>query len=257
MTEIDKLKVGAAFDRAAAGYDAIARFQHDVCARLSTYLPTGFAPARILDGGCGTGYGAQLLQQRWPDAAITGCDLSPEMVRQTQARGIAAICGDLEQLPFANASFELAWSSLALQWCQPARAFAELRRVLAPGGTLAFTSLASGTLHEIETAFAGIDQHRRVLPFTTAAATESALAAAGFTHIRVVQERWITRHADFHALLATIRGIGAGHTGSDRRRSMMGKAAWQTAQARIEAMRGADGLLPTTYEVLFALAEKK
>ncbi|MEA5097353.1 MAG: hypothetical protein VB032_02320, partial [Burkholderiaceae bacterium] len=78
---------------------------------------------------------------------------------------------------------------------------------------------------------------------------------AGFHNIRITPETWITRHTDFSALLSTIRGIGASHTGSDRRRTLMGKTAWLTAKSRYEALRGADGMLPATYEVLFVQAE--
>ena len=232
MTHVDKNKVSAAFDRAAAGYDALATFQHRVCERLGELLPPQLTPTRILDGGCGTGYGAAMLHHRWPAAKLMGCDLAPEMVRQTRARNLDATVGDLENLPFADNAFDLAWSSLALQWCDPARAFAELHRVLTANGTFACTTLANGTLHELDTAFSGIDQHRHVLNFRTAQDTRAAIAAAGFSDIRVVHETFITRHPDFRSLLETIRGIGASQSGHDRRRTLMGKHAWQTAQAR-------------------------
>ncbi|MEO8169562.1 MAG: malonyl-ACP O-methyltransferase BioC [Oxalobacteraceae bacterium] len=255
MPEIDKSKVSAAFDRAADDYDTMAQFQHQVCERLATMLPA-IHPMRILDGGCGTGYGASLLRRQWPEALVVGCDLAPEMARKASARGIVTVCGDLECLPFADASFDIVWSSLALQWCQPALAYTELQRVLAPGGRLLFSSLGPNTLHELQNAFAGIDSHRRVLPFTSAQQVEAALTAAGFERIRIEVEPWITRHRDFKTLLATIRGIGANQIGGNRRRSMMGKTAWQAAQARYEALRDQDALLPATYEVVFGLAEK-
>ena len=260
MPDIDKTKVSAAFDRAAKAYDAMAQFQHSVCERLAATLPDRQAqskPMRILDGGCGTGYGAALLRQHWPEALVVGCDLAPEMARKAKARGVACVCGDLEGLPFADASFDIVWSSLTLQWCQPVLAYAELQRVLAPGGLLVFTTLGPGTLHELETAFAGIDSHRRVLPFASAPQVEAALKVAGFERIKIKCENWVTRHSDFKTLLATIRGIGANQIGGNRRRSMMGKTAWQAAQARYDALRDDEGLLPATYEVVFGWAEKR
>lgn len=256
MPDIDKNQVGAAFDRAAGAYDAMATFQHEVCDRLAATLPK-VMPQRILDAGCGTGYGAHLLRQQWPDALVVGCDLAPAMSRKARARGIAAVCGDLEHLPFASASFNLVWSSLALQWCQPTPAFAELQRVLAPGGRLVFSTLAPGTLHELESAFAGIDTHRRVLPFAPKEQIEAALAGAGFEHVAIACEPWVTRHRDLKTLLATIRGIGANQIGGNRRQGMMGKDAWRAVQARYEALRGADGLLPATYRVLLGSAKKR
>ncbi len=256
MKDIDKNKVSTAFDRAAASYDAKADFQHRVCERLLRLLPDDISPKQILDGGCGTGYGAELLRRRWPSAQLTGCDLAPEMVRKAVQRGIAAVCGDLEHLPFADARFDLAWSSLALQWCDPALAYAELHRVLAPGGKLACTTLGTGSLRELEAAFSGVDNHRRVLDFHTEQSVLEAMKNAGFKNIRVVREAWVTRHADFKGMLETIRGIGASQSGRDKRRSMMGKDAWQTAQACYESMRDGQGLLPVTYEVMFVLANK-
>ncbi len=256
MSDIDKNKVSAAFDRAANHYDAIATFQHRVCERLAERLPAPLHPTHILDGGCGTGYGATLLQHRWPTAQLIGCDLAPEMVTKTLARGIAATVSDLEQLPFPDERFNLVWSNLALQWCTPSTVYAELHRVLQPGGMLACTSLTNGTLRELEAAFSGIDQHQHVLDFQSELTTKAALSAAGFADIRIEQETFVTRHADFPGLLETIRGIGAGQTGGNRRRSLMGKRAWHTARARYEALRDQAGMLPATYQVMFIFATK-
>ncbi|MDR0934294.1 MAG: methyltransferase domain-containing protein, partial [Burkholderiaceae bacterium] len=103
MTAFDKARVGAAFDRAAQDYDDIARFQHTVCDSLIRLLPVfapdNPAPATLLDGGCGTGYGAGLLSRLWPGCRITGCDLSPEMLRLARGKHIDAVCADLEHLP--------------------------------------------------------------------------------------------------------------------------------------------------------------
>ena len=178
------------------------------------------------------------------------------MLALARQRSVAGVCGDLESLPFAADSVDLAWSSLALQWCEPLPAFAELYRVLAPGGAIAFSTLAPGTLPEIDHAFAGIDHHRRVLPFVPLGQLENALQTAGFDHIRLREEVWVTRHTDLSALLATIRGIGANQIGGERRRGLLGKAAWKTAQARFDALRDDNGLLPTTYRVIFGGAVK-
>jgi malonyl-CoA O-methyltransferase len=261
MTEVDKRRVGAAFDRAAQLYEATAQFQHEVVERLMKLLQerrkgaSFLAPACILDGGCGTGYGASLLQQVWPDALVVGCDLAPGMAGQAQARGVTAVCGDLERLPFADGAFDLIWSSLALQWCQPDTVFAELCRVLRPGGVLVFTSLGPGTLHELATAFAGIDAHSRVLPFLPPEQVTAALHHAGFEQVAVQTEDWVTHHPDFKTLLGSIRGIGANQIGGNQRAGMMGKTAWQAAQSRYESLRDPQGRLPATYRVVLSWAQ--
>ncbi len=255
MPDLDKQKLSLSFSRAAAHYDVIASFQQEVAARLAQLLPA-MPAACVLDGGCGTGASSALLTQHWPDALLVACDLSPEMARQAHARQLTAVCGDLEQLPFNNARFDVAWSSLALQWCQPQLAYPELRRVLKSGGQLLFSTLTSGSLHELESTFGDIDRHRRVLPFASEQQVVGALHAAGFENVQCQAERWVTQHADFKTLLTSIRGIGANQTGGTRRTGMMGKTEWQAAQARYENLRDADGMLPLTYCLLFVSAER-
>ena len=64
-----KQRVRESFDRAATTYDAAAVVQRRICQRLLDELdPALPAPASVLDAGCGTGYGARLLRQRWPAA---------------------------------------------------------------------------------------------------------------------------------------------------------------------------------------------
>lgn len=56
------------------------------------------------------------------------------------------VCGDMDALPFADASFDWVFSNLAIQWCQHLpHALSELYRVTKPGGVVGFTTLA-GTL---------------------------------------------------------------------------------------------------------------
>lgn len=52
------------------------------------------------------------------------------------------LAGDIESLPLATATFDLAWSNLAVQWCgNLSTALRELYRVVRPGGVVAFTTL--------------------------------------------------------------------------------------------------------------------
>ena len=51
-------------------------------------------PAAVYDLGCGSGNVTRLLAQRWPNAAITGVDNSPEMLAQAQAQSATAADAD-------------------------------------------------------------------------------------------------------------------------------------------------------------------
>ena len=64
--EIDKREVRRAFSRAAAQYDAAAVLQREVCVRMLEKLDyVKLEPARVLDVGSGTGWGARQLGERY------------------------------------------------------------------------------------------------------------------------------------------------------------------------------------------------
>ena len=251
-----KLRVRESFDRAAATYDGAAVVQRRVCDRLLAALGTPSAPpATILDAGCGTGYGARLLRTQWPQAEIIGVDFAPSMLahaRHTLDRGAA---GDIEHLPFADARFDLWWSSLTIQWCDAAQVFNDAARVLRPNGRLALSTLATDTFHELRTAFSEIDSHRHTLPFNEPESIAAALAGAGFTDIELIRERHVVSYPDLKTLLRAVKSIGAQNVGSGGRSGMMGKDAWLRVQTAYEAFRTLDGL-PASYDVLLCYARK-
>lgn len=260
MAKFDKARVGAAFDRAAQDYDGIARFQKTVCDSLIRLLPA-FAPdivppKTLLDGGCGTGYGAGLISRLWPACQIIGCDLSLEMLHFAKGKQIDTVCADLESLPFPAASFDFVWSSLALQWCKTPDVYAELYRIMSDKGILLFATLGPGTLAELDFAFSAIDTHRHVRTFSSPEETGLALQKAGFSDVMIECETRTIFFPDFRSLLESVRGIGANQVGQERRQALMGKTAWKTAQLRYESLRGVDGMLPATYELIFGFAQR-
>lgn len=249
---MDKTKIREAFDRAATSYDVLALFQRQVCERmlclLPQWLPTGRIPKRLLDGGCGTGFGSQCLKCLWPDASLIGCDLSSRMVEYMRQKGFEAVTGDLENLPFPDARFDFVWSSLALQWCHSDTVFHELSRVLDENGILYFSTLAPGTLGEIDFAFSGLDDANRLLDFLPVTTLKARMHEAGFTDIHIKHETHKMYYPDVRSALESVRGIGAGHT-AGKRRALLGKNAWKTVQKRYESLRDENGL-PLTYELV-------
>jgi malonyl-CoA O-methyltransferase len=246
--------VRRAFDRAATGYDAAAKLQRQVCELLLAELAEPL-PERILDAGCGTGYALGLLSRRRPDARIVAADFAPAMVTAAMSDRVPGICADIEALPFADASFDLYWSSLAFQWCDLDRALREAARVLAPGGRLAVSSLAPGTLAELGAAFAGTDRHRHVLDFAPGERLASACAEAGLSAPRLERKTLRFHHDSLAALLRELKALGANQVGAGRRRGLMGRQTWHTMQDHYEARREGAGL-PVTFEVVLCTAEK-
>jgi len=99
---------------------------------------------RVLDVACGTGLAAQAAAEA--GAQVTAVDFSSAMlaIARSLDSNIAFEVGDAEQLPFADASFDAVISNFGIHHVEhPERAIAEARRVLTPGGTLAFTVWAA------------------------------------------------------------------------------------------------------------------
>lgn len=90
----------------------------------------------VIDLGCGSG--RALLWNRDLGAAMTGIDISPFFSRDAR-REIDLLLGDLRKLPFADNTFDKAWSLDVLEHLSPDALqgmLAEANRVLKPGGAL-------------------------------------------------------------------------------------------------------------------------
>lgn len=262
---IDKRAVRRSFDRAAATYDAAAVLQHEVCRRgLERLNFIRHTPARILDAGSGTGNAWRGLAARYPGAHLVALDLAPGMLRQARAavpwhrrllgRGPVTICGDLECLPLAGGSIDLVWSNLALQWVNVLPlAFAEMRRVLAPGGLFMFTTFGPDTLKELRAAQAGIDGHTHVSGFTDMHDIGDMLVQAGFADPVIDMETFTLTYADVRALMRDLKAIGARNAATDRPPALSGKAWLEALTRNYEPLRHA-GKLPATFEVVYGHA---
>ena len=250
-----KQRVRESFDRAASTYDGAARVQRHVCNRLLEKLLFVGTPAHVLDSGCGTGYGAQLLRSRWPEALITGVDFAPAMLNFARHEVDAGVAADIEKLPFAAENFDLWWSSLSLQWCDADSVFAEASRVLKPTGQLALSTLGPNTFHELRAAFSDVDQHRHTLPFSEPDAINESLRLNGFKQITLLRETHTFYYPDLKTLLRALKAIGANNVGEGMRSGMMGHQAWKMLENAYEQHRESAGL-PASYDVIFGYASK-
>lgn len=90
----------------------------------------------VVDLGCGSG--RALLWNRDLGATMLGIDIAP-FFSQDAREGIDLLLGDLRRLPFADATFDKAWSLDVLEHLSPvalSAMLAEAARVLKPGGSL-------------------------------------------------------------------------------------------------------------------------
>ena len=95
------------------------------------------AGKRVLDAGCGTGYGCAALAEQ--ASSVTGLDIAPEAIAHARehsaAPGVTFLEGSCAAMPLPDAAFDLVVSFEVIEHLQDWHAFLlESRRVLAPGG---------------------------------------------------------------------------------------------------------------------------
>lgn len=94
---------------------------------------------RALDVGTGTGNGAGILRERFPDAEVIGVDVAPAMLAEARrlVPGVEFVQGDAANLPFEDDSFDVVAHANMIPFLD------EVARVTRPGGWTLF-SFSSG-----------------------------------------------------------------------------------------------------------------
>ena len=259
-SSLDRQRVRASFDRASGGYDHAAALQTRVRAELLERLALfKLTPRVALDLGTGTGQGAQALRALYRRALILAIDSAPGMLRAARRRSglfrrFERTLADAARLPLATASVDLVFSNLMLQWCDELAApLAEARRVLAPGGLFACSTLGPDTLHELRAAWAEVDDDSHVNRFLDLHDVGDALVRAGFAEPVLDVERVELTYADTTALMRDLKAIGAHNATRGRPRGLTGRARMEKMRIAYERFRR-NGRLPASFEVVYATA---
>jgi malonyl-CoA O-methyltransferase len=254
---LDRRRLRASFERASGSYESADSLQARVAAELLERLAAfRFRPRVALDLGAGTGRISGELKRRYPRALVIALDLSPGMLREARRhqrlwRRFERLCGDALRVPLRDGSVDLVFSSLMLQWCEPlVTAFAEVRRVLAPGGFFAFSTFGADTLHELRAAWAQADGYNHVNLFPDVHEVGQALLHAGLTEPVLDIDRIEVGYADARSLMRDLKAIGARNATAGRPRALAGRARLERVERAYESFRR-EGRLPATYEVIF------
>jgi len=263
MTEkniIDKQQARRAFNKAAVSYDAVAELQNEIGDRLIERLDyVRLQPARILDLGAGTGFFSSALLKRYRKADVVALDIAENMLLQVQSRGgwfrkPRCVCADGESLPFADDSFNLIFSNLMLQWCIDLEAtLTELRRVLAPGGLLMFTTFGPDTLMELRASWEAVDGFTHVNSFVDMHDVGDSLVNTRWAEPVMDSERITVTYRELSTLMQDLKQIGAHNVTRGRARGLTGRQRMRQLAAAYEQYR-AEGVLPASYEVVYGHA---
>lgn len=107
--------------------------------RVRQLLGAAHQPAAILDFGCGIGTAAPVLAELFPQARLTGVDVSPASLALARTRH-GALCEYCLPDQIAPASVDLVYCNGVFHHipiAQRAAAMAQIRTALRPGGVLA------------------------------------------------------------------------------------------------------------------------
>ncbi|MEZ5789147.1 MAG: arsenite methyltransferase [Xanthobacteraceae bacterium] len=229
---------GAGLDMIGDAYKSVAGYVFEADLGLGCGLPTEHADIKpgetVLDLGAGAGIDAFVARRLVGDEGqVYGVDMTPDMIAKARAnaeklgyRNVEFRLGEIEHLPFERDSIDLVISNCVLNLVpDKARAFAEIFRVLRPGGRFCVSDIvASAPLPD------GIRDAAALYVGCVAGAEPEAdylatIRAAGFHEIRIAKsrridlpdevvagfvtaaERTAMRETDLHVRSVTVLGV--------------------------------------------------
>ncbi len=274
--------IAARFSAAAKHYQA-----HNCLQRLSALsLQQGFsAKGNLLDIGAGPGTVFDGVPSAAADNEVTNDDVANNngandhvavyaldialgMLQQLKGTfpDYCCVCGNAEQLPFANGTIDTIYSNLALQWCHNfSAATAEMARVLKADGECHLSIVADGSLEQLSRL--GL----RLNGFLPLERLQAAFEPRLWQVMDIALVPMTVHFDDLKSLLYSIKGVGAsvqssvlGASAMDRSlvdadtgkslasntkvSKLRGRQDWLALQRRAELLREAQGI-PLTYQI--------
>lgn len=181
------------------------------------------------------------VERRFARALVIG-DPSPALAARVAAQADAVVRADLlvtgfdgggaivlddEALPFADGTFDLVVSALALQFANDLPgALIEARRVLRPDGLFLGVLAGGDSLSELRTAFVEAESRLsggvspRVAPMAEVRDLGGLMQRAGFALPVADQDRLTLRYATPLKLMDELKAMGAGNCLDGRRRGL-------------------------------------
>jgi demethylmenaquinone methyltransferase/2-methoxy-6-polyprenyl-1,4-benzoquinol methylase len=201
-------EVGAMFDRISGVYDVmnlvISGFQEPRWRRRAVSMAGVGIGDAVIDVATGTGkVAASLKDQVGPAGRVLGVDLSPKMILRAQRAyvgrgGLEFIVGNAMELPVTDSMFDAATIAFGMRNLPDyGRGFAEMRRVVRPGGRVVCLEIARPD-HLL--ARAGRVWFERIVPFL------GRLAGQGDAYGYLVES--VRNYPDPERIAAIMRGAG-------------------------------------------------
>lgn len=260
MYTIDKSLSQQRFNNAAKSYDAFADIQNQVLIALMDQCRSDIEGSQlILDLGSGTGNGTSMLAEKFSRARVLQLDFAIEMLKQSRLKNTKThindyICADIDKLPLSNGCFDMVFSSLTMQWCVDLhQLLSDLKAALKPSGEFVFSSVAKGSLNELQDSWLSVDNDEHVNHFHHPDTLQHYLGEAGFEQIELKTRTMTCFYPDTMTLLHALKGLGVTNSLSGQRKSLTGKNRFQSFIKHLAGKKQSEGI-PLTYKVILASA---
>lgn len=252
-----RYKIAKSFGSASQSYDISARLQRYSGKNLMPWLPNR-GDLTVVDLGCGTGFFADILASRYQQ--VIGLDISTKMLnfaKENRNKEIAWVEADAYKLPFATHSIDMIYSNLMIQWCDNLDVvYQEIFRVLKPGGLFIFTTLIDGTLFELKSSWAQVDDDKHVIDFKS----DKYLTSLFNSHqSKIIEENCqdiILEYENVLHLARELKGLGANQVPKKSGKGLAGKEKWQKMMASYQDFLEPNDIYPATYKVYSAMVVK-
>ncbi len=235
----------------AGGYASflLQRLAEDLDDRLGTVLREF---RTVLDVATPGLQASAVLAGRYSQAERLRLATLPEAGPQT-------VVGDIEALPIANGSIDLAVSLLALQAVNDLPGtLVQIRRALRPDGLFVACLLGGATLTELRQSLTQAESEKeggvspRVAPFVAIREAGGLLQRAGFALPVADADTLTVRYSDAFALMRDLRAMGMTNALTERRKSPSRRATlMRAAQIYGERFADPDGRVRATFEVVW------
>ncbi len=250
-------KIAKNFGSASSSYDVSARLQRFSGKHLLPWLPNRH-DLTVIDLGCGTGFFSDVLAKRYKQ--VIGLDLSKDMLSYTKEnrdQHINLVNANAMSLPFQDNCLDVIYSNLVIQWCQPLTTLlAEIKRVLKPGGIFIVSTLTDGTLFELKSSWAQVDDEKHVIDFKSAEELAVDFQSVEMEVLDAKQQDISLEYESVLHLAHELKGLGANHVPDKKKKGLAGKDKWRKMTQAYSDFEEPSGIFPATYSLYSAMLVK-
>ena len=212
----------------------------------------------VADLGCHTGQLTERLAAHPKIGKVVAVDPSPVMAAAASAKNHHAVASSYGELPFAEASFDAVFSSLALHWANGLpEVLKGLKRILKPDGLLIVALLGGKTLSDLRATLAEAENQvsggvsPRVMPMGDIRDLGGLLGQAGFALPVADSDVLTVTWSDIFAMMKELRHMGEGNALVGKLPHFTPKSVFDKAsQIYKERFATKDGQIKADFEII-------